>query len=203
MAPLFNHELVQSPVGIYADPRMQKLVPSGAGPADALRAFFSLAGPSDYLGLLAFLPRFPRYDHELQRLRLMVRNHLRIATTVQFGPRYLHSVGQVFKGGPLTGLFLVLTCDDSLNLAVPDKTYSFGTVKYAQAQGDLHVLRARGQRTLRIHLGREVKAALESLHPLFRHALDHTHPMNNQVNTNGLNREFSRLNPLRKVGGTQ
>ena len=84
----------------------------------------------------------------------------RVATCVGFGPRYLHSTGQAYKGGPNSGVFLHVTCDDVDDLPVPERRYSFGVVKAAQALGDLQVLRERGRRALRVHLGADVKAGL-------------------------------------------
>jgi transaldolase / glucose-6-phosphate isomerase len=92
-----------------------------------------------------------------------VRNTFRVATCVGFGPRYLHSTGQAYKGGPNSCVFVQITCDDADDLAVPGQRYSFGVVKTAQALGDLQVLRERGRRALRVHLGTDVKAGLALL----------------------------------------
>ena len=81
-----------------------------------------------------------------------------------FGPRFQHSTGQAYKGGPNTGVFLQITCDDSVELAVPGHRYSFGVVKEAEARSDLEVLAKRGRRVLRVHLGSDVTAGLEQVH---------------------------------------
>ncbi len=117
----------------------------------------------DYLALLAYVEMSAAHEAELQAIRALVRDHYRVATCLGFGPRFLHSTGQAYKGGPNTGVFLQLTCDDAADLPVPGKKYTFGIVKAAQAGGDLKVLVERGRRALRIHLGKDVKAGLAAL----------------------------------------
>jgi transaldolase/glucose-6-phosphate isomerase len=95
-----------------------------------------------------------------------------VATCVGFGPRFLHSTGQAYKGGPNSGVFLQITCDDAVDLPVPGRRYSFGVVKAAQAQGDLSVLQERGRRVLRVHLGADVKKGLDDLYAAIRDATD-------------------------------
>ena len=104
-------------------------------------------------------------EHEdlLQAMRLSVRDARRVATCLGFGPRFLHSTGQAYKGGPNSGVFLQITCDDRKDLEVPGKPYKFGTVKAAQARGDFAVLAERGRRALRVHLGADVAAGLDDL----------------------------------------
>jgi hypothetical protein len=96
-------------------------------------------------------------------VRHAVRDRRRVATCLGFGPRFLHSTGQAYKGGPNTGVFLQLTCDDPSDLPVPGKRYTFGLVKAAQARGDLQVLAQRDRRALRVHLGADVQSGLEVL----------------------------------------
>jgi transaldolase / glucose-6-phosphate isomerase len=86
-----------------------------------------------------------------------------VATCVGFGPRFQHSTGQAYKGGPNTGVFLQVTCDDTVNLPIPGHRYTFGIVKEAEARSDLDVLAARGRRVLRLHLGADVRAGLKRL----------------------------------------
>ena len=126
-------------------------------------AHLRTAKPGDYVALLAYIPMNEAHDAELQTARVAVRDRLRVATCVGFGPRYLHSTGQAYKGGPNSGVFLHVTCDDVDDLPVPGHRYSFGVVKAAQALGDLQVLRERGRRALRVHLGADVKAGLALL----------------------------------------
>jgi transaldolase/glucose-6-phosphate isomerase len=86
-----------------------------------------------------------------------------VATCLGFGPRFLHSTGQAYKGGPPSGVFVQVTADDAEDLPVPGQRYSFGVVKAAQARGDLQVLVERGRRALRVHLGPDVPAGLTTL----------------------------------------
>ena len=114
------------------------------------------ARPGDYLAILAYLPPFPEVTAQLQGLRAAWGGALRCATTVGFGPRYLHSTGQLHKGGPNTGLFLVITADDAEDVAIPEQGggRTFGELKRAQARGDVRALLARGRRVAHVHLAR-------------------------------------------------
>ena len=104
-------------------------------------------------------------------MRRGVRDSKRVATCLGFGPRFLHSTGQAYKGGPNTGVFLQITCDDAQDLPVPGQKYTFGVVKAAQARGDMQVLLERGRRALRIHLGADVSAGLAKLASAMSRAL--------------------------------
>ena len=99
----------------------------------------------------------------LEAIRHAVRDRAHVATCLGFGPRFLHSTGQAYKGGPNTGVFLQVTCDDAADLPVPGKRYTFGVVKAAQARGDFEVLAERKRRALRVHLGPDVAKGLETL----------------------------------------
>lgn len=112
------------------------------------------AQPGDYVALLAYLPPTPDITTRLQAVRGAWARSLGCATTLGFGPRYLHSTGQLHKGGPNTGLFLVITCDDAEDVAVPEMGVTFGRLKQAQARGDLRALLARGRRVAHVHLAR-------------------------------------------------
>ena len=131
--------------------------------AATLRRHLESIKPGDYIALLAYVPMNSAHEAELQAARLAVRDTFRVATCVGFGPRYLHSTGQAYKGGPNSGVFVQITCDDGDDLPVPGQRYSFGVVKAAQALGDFQVLRERGRRALRVHLGSDVKAGLAQL----------------------------------------
>jgi transaldolase/glucose-6-phosphate isomerase len=108
----------------------------------------------------------------LQAIRVAVRDARRVATCVEFGPRFLHSTGQAYKGGPNTGVFLQITCDDAVDVPVPGQKYTFGVVKAAQARGDFQVLVERNRRALRVHLGSDVAAGLGTLQRAIRAALE-------------------------------
>jgi transaldolase / glucose-6-phosphate isomerase len=117
----------------------------------------------DYFALLAYIEMNPEHEAALEKMRVRVRDAKRVATCVGFGPRFLHSTGQAYKGGPNSGVFLQITADDAQDLPVPDQKYTFGVVKAAQARGDLQVLEERGRRALRVHLGKDVGAGLAAL----------------------------------------
>ena len=123
----------------------------------------------DYFAVLAFIEMSAAHRDALDAIRVLVRDRWKVATTVGFGPRYLHSTGQAHKGGPGSGVFLVITCDDSEDVPVPGQRYSFGTIKRLQARGDLEVLGSRGRRVLRVHL-RDVTSGLRDLHAIIDRA---------------------------------
>lgn len=106
--------------------------------------------PGDYVAILAYVPRTAENDRWLQATRVAIRDHYRVATTVGYGPRFLHSTGQLHKGGPPSGVFLQLVGDDGVKLPIPNASYDFGTLKRAQAAGDLAALRAHGRRVARV-----------------------------------------------------
>ena len=117
----------------------------------------------DYFAMLAYIQMNAEHEAALQAIRTLVRDKKRVATCLGFGPRFLHSTGQAYKGGPNSGVFLQITADDAEDLQVPGQKYTFGVVKAAQARGDLQVLVERGRRALRIHLGADVGAGLTKL----------------------------------------
>jgi hypothetical protein len=119
---------------------------------DALGPLLKEVGASDYVAILAYLDRTPETEETLQRARVSIRDRLRVATTVGFGPRYLHSTGQLHKGGPNTGVFIQVVDARSTDVPIPGRPYSFGTLIDAQALGDLRSLRARGRRVARVTL---------------------------------------------------
>jgi glucose-6-phosphate isomerase len=128
-----------------------------------LRAHLASIGKGDYFALLAYVEMTVRHAGVLQRIRHSVRDRAHVATCVGFGPRFLHSTGQAYKGGSNRGVFLQITADDPFDVPVPGQAYSFGVIKAAQARGDLAVLAGRGRRVLRVHLGTDVAAGLETL----------------------------------------
>jgi transaldolase/glucose-6-phosphate isomerase len=128
-----------------------------------LRGLIRSIATGDYFALLAYIEMNPEHEAALEAIRVRVRDAKRVATCVGFGPRFLHSTGQAYKGGPNSGVFLQITADDARDLQVPDQKYTFGVVKAAQARGDLEVLEERGRRALRVHLGADVRAGLAAL----------------------------------------
>ena len=151
------------PLAFFADAELAGRVAAGASAVEVLAAHLGRLAAGDYFALLAFLEMSERSALPLDRLRHRVRDATRVATTLGFGPRFLHSTGQAHKGGPDSGLFLQVTADPRDDLAVPGQRLSFGQVIAAQARGDFEVLRARGRRALRVHLGGDPVAGLERL----------------------------------------
>ncbi len=131
--------------------------------AGLLRAHINRLKAGDYFAMLAYLEMNETNEERLQAMRHSVRNARRVATCLGFGPRFQHSTGQAYKGGPNTGVFLQITCEDAADVPVPGHKFTFGVVKAAQARGDLQVLAERKRRVLRAHLGKDVKAGLETL----------------------------------------
>jgi transaldolase/glucose-6-phosphate isomerase len=136
-----------------------------------LRAHLSQFNPGDYMALLGYIEMNGAHEESLQAMRHALRDRKHVATCLGFGPRFLHSTGQAYKGGPNTGVFLQITCDDANDLPVPGQKYTFGIVKAAQARGDFQVLADRKRRALRVHLPKDVEAGLEKLSRAIANAL--------------------------------
>jgi len=162
-SPIFD----QGGIKLFTDERnaanLKDLAGSDGSLTGLLRAHLSQLKPGDYLALLAYIEMNGAHEEKLQAIRHAVRDRKHVATCLGFGPRFLHSTGQAYKGGPNTGVFLQITCDDANDLPVPGQKYTFGTVKAAQARGDFQVLADRKRRALRVHLPKDVDAGLESL----------------------------------------
>lgn len=139
--------------------------------AGYLKAHLARIKPGDYFAVLGYIQMNAEHEQALQAVRLSVRDKKHVATCLGFGPRFLHSTGQAYKGGPNSGVFLQITCDDSVELPVPGQKYTFGVVKAAQARGDFQVLAERGRRALRVHLGSNLKAGLATLQAAVEKAL--------------------------------
>ena len=134
-----------------------------AGLPAALKGFLGGAQPGDYVAIQAYLPPQSRTWRQLQEIRAVVRDRTRVATTLGYGPRFLHSTGQHHKGGPGTGLFLQLTCEDRTDVVIPGEPYTFGVLKRAQALGDLQALRDHDRRVFHVSMGEDVAAGLVRL----------------------------------------
>jgi hypothetical protein len=128
-----------------------------------LKAHLARIQAGDYFAVLAYLQMNAENEQSFESLRHLVRDKKHVATCLGFGPRFLHSTGQAYKGGPNSGVFLQITSGDSVELPVPGQKYTFGVVKAAQARGDFQVLADRGRRALRVHLGSNLKAGLATL----------------------------------------
>jgi transaldolase/glucose-6-phosphate isomerase len=164
--PLFR----ENGMALFADPRNAAALGRHNTLSAYLKAHLGQLHPGDYVALLAYIERKDAHTRTLTAMRKHIRDKSHAATCLGYGPRFQHSTGQAYKGGPNSGVFLQVTYDDPVDIDVPGQGYSFGVVKAAQARGDLEVLVERGRRTLRIHLkdvdeglaelGRAVGAAL-------------------------------------------
>jgi transaldolase / glucose-6-phosphate isomerase len=161
-------------LALHADPKTAEAL-AGAAKGKTVEAYlaahFASAKAGDYIGLLAYIDRDHHHVALLEALRRRLRDKTRCATIVGFGPRFLHSTGQAYKGGPNTGVFLQVTHDVAKDLAVPGRKYSFSVVEAATAQGDMEVLVERGRRVLQVHLGSDVDAGLSALAEAINQAL--------------------------------
>jgi hypothetical protein len=139
----------------------------GESAAQALRAFLTNYRPGDYVALMAYLPTTEAIDAALNDLRLAIRNGLRTATTVGYGPRFLHSTGQLHKGDGNNGLFIQITHTPASDVAIPGESYTFATLVAAQAQGDYNALQESKRRLIRFHIeaGQPLDAAIRKLIP--------------------------------------
>jgi transaldolase / glucose-6-phosphate isomerase len=137
-----------------------------------LKAHLSRVSAGDYLALLAYVERNYAHVDELQHMRLEVRDKRHVATCAEFGPRFLHSTGQAYKGGPDSGVFLQITADDAQDLPIPGQKATFGVIKAAQARGDFDVLTERGRRALRVHLKGDLEAGLKELDTAIHNSLN-------------------------------
>ena len=147
--------------------RLREQVGDAATVGELLQAHLARLGEGDYLGLLAFLPRNPSTAQRLIALRNAVLRATGVATCLGFGPRFLHSTGQAYKGGADNGVFIQLTADPVRDADVPGRSVSFGVVSTAQALGDFEVMAARGRRIVRLHLGSDPEAGLTRLQQIF------------------------------------
>ncbi|MCD6598139.1 MAG: bifunctional transaldolase/phosoglucose isomerase [Bacteroidales bacterium] len=163
-------------IALYTDDKnaaqLRELAGDGANLADYIKAHLNRISKADYFAILGFVNRFnPVHGEAMQAIRTKVQNKFKVATCLGFGPRFLHSTGQAYKGGPNSGVFLQITCDDANDLQVPNHKYTFGVVKAAQARGDFSVLAERNRRALRVHLGKDTEAGFKQLEALVNSVL--------------------------------
>jgi hypothetical protein len=167
--------LEDSGIKLFTDDRnaadLTKAAGGGKSLVGYLKAHLQRIGAGDYFALLGYIQMNEDYEKRLQAIRHAVGDKKHVATCLGFGPRFLHSTGQAYKGGPNSGVFLQVTCDDAIELPVPEQKYTFGVVKAAQARGDFQVLAERGRRALRVHHGSDVNAGLETLRAAVQKAL--------------------------------
>jgi transaldolase/glucose-6-phosphate isomerase len=162
-------------IKLFTDTKNAEALAKAAGNDQSLvgflRAHLNRMQAGDYFALLAYLQMNGANEDKLQAIRHMLRDSKRVATCLGFGPRFLHSTGQAYKGGPDSGVFLQITCDDAVDLPIPGQRYTFGIVKAAQARGDFQVLAERNRRALRVHLGEDVQKGLVTLQSAIKQVL--------------------------------
>jgi transaldolase / glucose-6-phosphate isomerase len=165
----------ESGISLFTDARntgaLEKTLDSDRSLAGYLRAHLNRLKEGDYFAILAYLAMNQTHREVLQAMRHTVRDRKRVATSLGFGPRFLHSTGQAYKGGPNSGVFLQITCDDAQDISVPGQGYSFGVATAAEARGDFTVLVERDRRALRVHLGADVRGGLHALQAALTSAL--------------------------------
>lgn len=167
-APFFQAEGLK----FYADPKNVAALGGAATLRDLMKLHLDRIRAGDYFGVLGYITMNEANEGALQVIRTNVRDAKKVATVLGFGPRFLHSTGQDYKGGPDTGVFLQITCDDKVDFPVPGQKYTFGVVKAAQARGDFAVLAERGRRALRVHIGKNIIKDLAKLSIAMEEALE-------------------------------
>jgi transaldolase / glucose-6-phosphate isomerase len=150
-------------IQFFGDEKNVAAIHGGLNIAAVLKKHLCRISPGDYFAVLGYIPMNAENEKALQTMRHAVRDKKKVATVLGFGPRFLHSTGQAYKGGPNSGVFLQITCEDAKDLPVPGQKYTFGVVKAAQSRGDFAVLAERGRRALRVHLGKNLKSGLATL----------------------------------------
>ena len=154
--------LTDGAIKLFSDAKnAAELGKAGNTLAAVMKAHLARLHPGDYAALVAYIQRTPEHIALLQALRTKIRDAKHVATVAEFGPRFLHSTGQTYKGGPNSGVFVQITADDAADLAVPGERYTFSVVKAAQARGDFDVLAERGRRVLRVHITGGLDAGLK------------------------------------------
>jgi transaldolase / glucose-6-phosphate isomerase len=166
-APFFEDQGLK----LFADEKNAAVLKNNSNLSEVLRAHLGRIGAGDYFALLGYIQMNDAHEKSLQAMRHQVRDAKKSATCLGFGPRFLHSTGQAYKGGPNSGVFLQITCDDAADIPVPSQKFTFGIVKAAQARGDFAVLSDRDRRALRIHLGKNVKGDLAKIAKAVKQAL--------------------------------
>jgi uncharacterized protein (DUF2237 family) len=162
-------------IKLFTDDKNARVLAKSVGNDKTIRSYIKAhlnrIKAGDYFCISAYIEMNIMHQEQLQAMRHAVRDAKKVATCLGYGPRFLHSTGQAYKGGPNTGVFLQITCDDASDLSVPGPKYTFGGVKAAQARGDFQVLAERNRRVLRVHLDKDVKTGLLALRETVEQAL--------------------------------
>ncbi len=155
---------------VYADDATRAALASDSV-ADALKAHLQRVKPGDYIALLNYFEESEEAERIVQQIRTHLRDATHCATTTGYGPRFLHSTGQLHKGGPDSGVFIQVTAKDAKDVEIPGEPYTFSTLKQAQALGDFRSLSTRGRRAVRVEIGPDVTAGLQRLFDIIREAV--------------------------------
>jgi transaldolase/glucose-6-phosphate isomerase len=158
-------------LGLYGQGPAAMAIDGARTVVSALKGFLALVQPLDYVAFTAYVPPTGATERLLDAMRTEVRDRLHVATTAGYGPRFLHSTGQLHKGGGPGGVFVQITSDPTEDVQVPGRPYTFGVLMAAQALGDMQSLQARNRRAIRVHLGTDVDGGLERLNAALRQAL--------------------------------
>ncbi|MDE0405512.1 MAG: bifunctional transaldolase/phosoglucose isomerase [Nitrospira sp.] len=164
-------------VHLFTDDANHQALKGASSLVQAMAAHLSQVRTGDYVAINAYLERTPAVHDALQRIRALIRDAKGVATTLGYGPRFLHSTGQLHKGGPASGVFLQVTADQSEDLGIPDEPYSFGTLVAAQALGDMKSLCTRNRRVIRIHLSRDIAAGVRQMLQAVEESLSFAPPL--------------------------
>ena len=155
-------------IKVYGDAANRESLKGAQTIEKVLAAHMARVKPGDYVAINAFVEHNEQTGKILQNIRLGIRDTKKVATTLGYGPRFLHSTGQLHKGGPNSGVFIQITSDDAKDLPIPGEHYTFGVLKAAQALGDFQCLNKRKRRIIRLHMGKDVEAGLKHLEELFK-----------------------------------
>ena len=153
---------------IYCERETRDELGSDLSVDEFITAHLKRAGAGDYIALLDYIQITDEHEELIQAIRIHLRDTLRVATTTGYGPRFLHSTGQLHKGGPATGVFTQITADNTVDVPIPNEPFTFGVLKQAQALGDFQSLASRRRRAIRVHLGEDVAAGLRTLLEIVR-----------------------------------
>lgn len=163
--------VIDGDVHIFADAANQRALSGASSLDEMLAAHLARVHPGEYVALNAYVERTPPVHAAFQRIRTRVRDARQVATTVGYGPRFLHSTGQLHKGGPNTGVFIQITAEEREDVMIPGEPWSFGTLAAAQALGDMKSLTTRSRRVIRIHLGVDVENGIKQIQKAIEKAL--------------------------------
>jgi transaldolase/glucose-6-phosphate isomerase len=142
---------------------------SGVAIDGFVTAHLKRAHAGDYIAMLDYIQETPEHEELIQAIRTHLRDSIHVATTTGYGPRFLHSTGQLHKGGPASGVFIQVTADNVVDVPLPNEAFTFGVLKQAQALGDFQSLSSRHRRAIRLHLGTDIEAGLRTLLEIVQH----------------------------------